>query len=1319
MGLVSYIKDFFYNKRLEKAENLLIKGNTVKAEQIFYSLLDKHPLSAAKLADYYMSLAQQANNAEAIKLFDKTVEIEKKGGSVYDVKSYDEVLIRFGNSIFQRARTSFESESYLDSFSLLKSLNSSKCKSDDSIKLQSESRIKLIFHEIESIKSTDQRFDDLINDFKKEWSIVQSQTRAKQTSLVFCEQLMNIKRFYAATLLLDIIHNDKTNTEILDNVKQIVFGNDIEVSASQIKDIISAFGKNAVLRKDIAQKDAVSLFDKSWSSSYDCRFVMDVVIAANEVSLRDAIISHMLANHKSYFSVSKLYNEFSEWGYSQLDSPISLQLLENLHALGYNTEKFYVAKLHSWITAMPIDQQIVHLDHAQTLFPDSDRIIDDKLECSRYYLDNNENDKAIAVAESIIPVCNYARTIKSSALCNLAEIESDTDKKVTLLAQAKDVLGNDSSVDFIKVRTLINSSLVSAAENYYVSKELKKSHDILDQLSKERFEPALFSIAKHRLNELKECSSSSDRLKKAIQAIEEIRTYNISSITKNDDYLSIWDEYLFAFIDVRSSLDNSEAISDYEKILKDIDLAGFNSSETKKKQGVIIKQIISRKYLIARDLELANKIEEATDLYKEINKLESKKTPTLSALRFIICKLKSENYSDILSHKDQIYALLRNSVEAFKQEKEDIAYRFALILLKSGEDKEALSVLTEFLPNEDYLKKACEQGAMIKAQAKLEDFNNKINAVQDKTLSSKDAIYFVNHILEYAEIIKPILDISRTDLRKYRDKLRNYAIYKLFEEEQYAIAFEKMLKEHPDYLNDLTALRNIALVCLNMAESGQISESNYQKVISVWLTAIYQEQLFIKSLDYTSWDDQYNFSLDEAYGHFNEDSVGDLPDNVNFDYYDPDDDKTVYIKDVQRALLDRFEAAISENQLYHEFFTDQKDAMDSFIALNLDRKCRLVSPYLAQQDNDVYEDICDALEQDREQNYDNWEDVISVGALYQIDKQIYIEYKDAKDYYKSCIDAINSNIVSDAKKTFVKTKITSIRRFQKLNSALISYVNSKVSALSAKNTNEFKDNFSFYIIVCNALNDKTLSFIFSKYVMSSVVDEVNAKRISLAKASSYILPIYLLDPTNSKVKENLTTLFEMLVIDESSESKKAVSDILNKIKVIDSTLHQQYLFKKEDGEVALLLHDIVDKVNSNTISKANALDKVYAIYKTKPNNARVCTNLATLSSMCVVDYVMTQKTGYTSVERTLDLLKNNRSPEFKKYASEFKDAYDSLWDNMPDNLKILISYGGKVGTTTLNEQGYAIMRGLKYLEALGGFTGQTLRPRFGGFSSLY
>lgn len=1320
MGLVSYIKDLVYNHKLNKAEKLLSEGKREKAELLLYTILDKQPYAAGKLADYYLKLAEKADHGDVISLFQKAVEIEFKGGGVYDAKSYNAAASSFASLLYQRAKSSFDSGNYSDCCALLTAVNNSRWGNDNTKKLRSESQILLTFKDIEVTKSAESKYDSFIDVFKKEWPVVRDVSRARESVLGFCDKLIGANRFYTSALLMEVV--DKHNPKILDNVKQIVFKNDAEATVTQVSKIVSKYGKYVVFRSGATQEESVSVFDACWSSTKDVDLVMSVIDSATNESLRVALIDYMFGKHTKYFTNQSLFSKFSKWVYDKLDASRSLPLLERLHSCGYDTERYYVTKLHGWISSMPCDEKIVHLDHGQSLFNLSVQILDDKFDCAKWYLDKNENEKAIRVADSILSSYSRARVVKASAMCNLAKQESDCDKRIDLLNQAKSVLGNSTDEEFVKARKYINDNLIDAAENYFRSKENEKAYELLRSLAKEGVEQAAFTIAKRRVAEVKGCKNANEKLKIANDAIKEIKSSHISTITRNSDYSTLWDEYITAFILTHASVDNTQAVRDFEGVIKDIENEGFNSTEAEQKKRALVKQIVSRKYLIAGDLERSGRFEEAGALYQDINKLEASKTPTLSALRFILCKLKANDANDILAHQDSIIGLLRNAAEAFKTEKDDIAYRFALTLLKSGYDKEASSVLAEFLPNEEHLKRACEQGAMIKAQAKLEEFNNKLDAVRNKTLSSNDAVSFVNHIKEYSEVIEPILSIPVAKLRNYRNKLKNYAIFKLFDEERFAVAFEKMLKEHPDYLDDLTALRNIALVCLNMAESKQISDENYKEVISVWLTAIYQERLFIKSLDYTSWDDQYNFSLDEAYGHFNEDTIDDLPENVNFEYYDPDDTSTVYIKDVQRALLDRFEAAISENQQYHEFHSEQQDAMDAFIALNLDEKCRLVAPYLARRNGEVFEDITEALEQERENEYDNWEDVLAVGAIYQLDEPIYSDYNNAKEYYQACVDALDSKVVTRAKQAFTKTKVSQIKEFEKLESALVSKAKSKVTALNANTMEEFKGDFNYFMVVCDAIKDNTLSFVFSKYVMHFVVGEVNAKRLSLAKAADYILSVYLLDPSNSKVQDNLSTLFEMLVReDDSSEKTQAVSGILNKVSSVDSSLHRKFLREKEDAELDEVLNDIVAKVNSNTMSKSVALDKVYAIYKIKPNNSRVCANLAQLSSLCVVDYVMTMNSGYLTVQKTLDLLKNNKSLEFKKHSSEFKDAYDTIWGQLSVDIQLLIQGFGGLGST-LNDKGYALKRGLKYLEELGGFTGTGSRSPFGslrGNSSLF
>lgn len=1303
MGLISYFKNKHYSNQFNKAEKLFSLGQNNEAEQVLESILDKHPKAVGRLAAYYSASALKTNVAGVVKLFQKVLGLSKKGGSLYDKESYKNELSHFADYIKELASKKFSAESYQDCCSLLEALNDTSAKTQKTLELCAESHMNITIRSIGDVNSADAKFEPLIKEFKNDWAAVKSSKRAKSTCLAFCNKLESARRYYASNEILAVIYADDYFPNILDNTVKIVSGQDVEATAPQIKATVGKYGRNAVLKEWESFDVSLSVFHNCWTASHNSPFVIDVLESVKGKALRDSLIKYIVSHHTSYLKDSILFKDFTKWIYEKMESPTAIQILEQINVAGYDVERFYIERVHSWISSLPLEDRVAQLNRSEMIFPDSQVIISDKLKCAYGYLNSRKNEKALAVADSILSKCEKARVVKSHAICNIAESESELYKKVLLYKEAYGILEDREDEEIEEIRNYIRVGLMAVAQAYYGSNRKDDAYNILHLLAGQKYLKALESIAEFRLIEVKACSDAIERHNLAQNAISEISAYKITSINSSSIYQSLWGEYIDSAVTICNTVDDTQAIAKLEKIGKDIADAGFSATVSKALQTKINKKLIRRKYLVARERELSGNLDSAATLYKEIYSIEAKKTPTLSALRFMLCKLKGSNSVDIIQHKTSIYNLLRNAASTFDAEKKDLAYRFALILLKSGDDKEAFAVLNEFVPDEVRLKKACEQGDMIKAQAKLDDFNSKLDAAKNKTLSSKDAVYFINHMLEYAEIIKPILQISRPTLSKYRNKLKNYAIFKLFDEGKYDVAFEKMIKEHPDYLDDLTALRNIALTCLNMAEEGQIKESNYEEVIAVWLTAIYQERLFVKSLDYTSWDDNFTFSLLGAYGHFNEDSIGDLPDNVNFD--DTDEDNVVPIRDVQRALLDRFEAALSENQTYHDFFTAQKDAMDAFIALNLDVKCRLVAPYLAKKNDDLFEEISEALERDRKQEYDNWEDVISVGTLYQMSDPIYSDYNFAKRYFQECIDAINSRSVTGARTAFANGRISLLRNFHKKYRSLLSTLSSKVAALSAKDKSEFKNNFNFYVITCNAVKDSTLSFAFSKYVMSYVVGEVNNKNMKMSEAADYILSAYLLDTANIQVKDNLTALFEMLIRENSPDSTRAVNGILSKVQPVDAAFYRKLSNENEQAKVNIELNEIVDKVNGNRMKKFEALEKIYAMYSNNPNNARICENLAQLSDICIMEYVVGQENGKSSVVRILNTLKANKSSEFRRHCAVFKRSYDAIWDQLPLETQMLLT-GKEIFAQgkSLNEKGLALKQGLEFYKSLGEFS---------------
>ncbi|WP_071134405.1 tetratricopeptide repeat protein [Millionella massiliensis] len=1300
MGLISYIKKRYYNYKLHKADRLMRANRSAKAEQIYLALLKKQPFAAVRLADYYFSLARNADANRINGLFNKIVNLETAANGVYDIVSYNASLQRISEYIYQRAASLFKAGSFADCCIVLKALNDSRHKTENTLDLYCASRINQALNDVFRTRISDPSFGSHVAVLQEEWS------RGKQIQGVgdvvksCINDLIKQKRFYAANELLAITGGKQEEPCIWDNATQIVSGNDSEATSVALAKTVSTYGEAIILREGISVEESVSIFKNCWKVSKDVHVLMDSLTHAQSESVKDALRNAILDNPREFLADRQLLAEFATWLSQDNDPDSSLRNLEKLHALGYNIEKLYVERLHGWIVTLANDARIVRLDHAQALFPNSTTIIEDKLECAQQYESRKEYDKAISVADSIIGKCNKAYFVKAKAYFHKAIIEKAADEKEVLLFKAFEAIKHVSDHYAAQLNNTITESLVELADLYYASKEKDRAYKVLDKLGREGVKRAVSSIMEHREAEIKALSAASDRLKASNLAVREIDSYGIQEVKQDPVYQTLWDIKIAAALEWLRGTSHAAAVSELERIVSEIESSGFDSATIAAKKGNVLAEIIKRKYLIARDQERSNKLLEAANLYKEISRLEAKRQPTLAALRFIICRLKMQNNQDILDHKDVIYNLLRKAVTTFRAEKEDIAYRFALILLKSGADKEALAVLHEFLPSEEYLKKACEQGEIIKAQAKLADFNNKIEAVKTQTLSSDDAIYFINHMLEYADVIRPILNIPRSTLVKYRNKLKNYAIFKLFEEERYNVAFEKMLKEHADYLDDLSALRNIALTCLNMAESKQITRSNYKEVIAVWLTAIYQERLFVKTLDYTSWNDQYTFTLYDAYGHFSEEEYGDLPDNVTFD--DSDDSTLVSIKEVQRSLLDRFEAAIGEEQEYHNFYASQKDAMDAFIALNLDVKCRLVAPYIAKNNEDVFNDITSALEFEREQEYDNWEDVLAVGAAYQLAGAIYTDYSKAKTYFEECMTALTT---LDATK-FVGTRVSLIKPFDKLQSALVSSINSRISALTSHNKTEFKTNFRFYFVVCDCMKDKTLSFIFSKYILSYVVGEVNDKKIKLSEASEYLLSAYTLDTSNSRIKENLKTLFEMLCEENNTESNTAVSEILSKVQPRDVAFYRSLYAEYQETTITKNLNSIVEGVNNHSLSEKEALKKVYAMYISNPEHKGICRNLAQLAEICVLKYIISDDVDSYSVKTILNGIISNKSVEFRNQSAVFRKAYSDIWNQLPASTQLLLRDEDYLTAIrhSLTAKGIALKTGLNLMKKLGGFT---------------
>jgi len=1261
MGVISFFKNKIYDSRLKKAGKLLEEGRKEESLQLYRNLLGKHAEAAGILAGIYDEDIKKCQPKKQIELLKSIVELPGLNGQelVWDRTGYDKTLSQAVAYLFSDAKKHLNANKFKDAYVILNELRGQKLASTEMLSHYVDACLGCV-KDKESIDLNSLK--GVLNNVGDETAIFRAYDRFIPYVKEFSPEYIKSSKWF-------ILHE----------------------------------------KKDYAE--AVKVFERCWTLTNADEKEKDLYISTifrdGEDGLLKELFKHIEANPDMYLRNKSYSSAVVLWADSLKSHEESIDHLVRLHSVGVGVQFFYEKHVHSWLPELDLVKQRDLLNRALALFPTSEKLLDDKLNYAKTLAKEKHYPEALEICDELMGKHNLASLIKSKVYVCIALDETEPDKKMEALSHATELINTEgiTKSEFDRVTSKINDLSLDSAESYHKSGNKTRAYEIVRGINTVRSALVLAGFLAEDVAEVAE----GNRILYFRDSIEELKGRNVKEVLESDEYVGIWGALTDAEIKSCKKADHNSTIEIMKGLVEDLEKeAALISSSSRYSSSIekAKKEQIKRMYLLAREQEKNGQIEQAASLYSDTKKVEGKASPTLADFRYVICKLKTGDNNISVYNSDKIESLLSKAPETFAEERNEVAYRFALQLLRAGKTDSSLNIVNQYLPQEQTLKQACEQQYVVDGLNRLDEFNTKLELIRNRQLSSDDAIHMVNHMLEFADQVKYVLKLERPTLSKYRKSIKNYAILKLFDEGRYDVAFDKLKKEHSDFLEDLTSLRNIAVVCLNMAESGMINDANYEEVISIWLTAIYQERLFIKSLDYTSWDDQFTFSLADAYGHFDEDTVGDLPDNINFD--EPDGSMTnVAIKDVQQSLLNRFEAAINENNKYLRFFNEQKEAMDDLLDLHLDEKCRIVAPHLADESEEIFSEIESAFETDREGDYDNYEDVLATGYKFGLTGEMYVKYHEASEDFDECVSATEELNLTRIKNAYRPAKILHIREFPRKRESLVSFVKSKVGSLGAADKSRFELLYNCYLVISTALHESTISFPFANFVMQHIVSEVNGNRISKAKAADYILSVFLLDTSNPRTKDNLTTLFEMLAREDTADCQAAVSNILSKVQNSDPAFYRKLNQEYEQAKVDKELNEIVDKVNKNTMRKSDALKRLQTLYSKYPNNPRLCENLATLCNLCVMEYVIGQAYGHYDVERILNQISSDKSAEFRRHASTFKDSYDSIWNQLPLDTQLLLSgsLSSMVSGKSLNDKGLALKKGLETLEKLGGFSG--------------
>ena len=1015
-----------------------------------------------------------------------------------------------------------------------------------------------------------------------------------------------------------------------------------------------------------------------------------------------------------------LFSHFCDNVFALDDYKYALSIFERLNDKKLSVQKPYVATVLKALSKLDTDTKLSLVNKSLAIFHDK-YLIDEKLSIANVYLSYGNYEKSENTLKELVG-------LHTNAEPQLASLYYEEAKKTRSL---------DSKEKFILKGLSFNSvhsSLFSEDEYKTIFKKLLRAYNSLIEkyCSTNDFDNAYrlcLGLKPFSNDWFDKCAEikllAVSQIKNDESKIKEIRTFfntlesdgiNLKTV-HTENICCLWDDLSCAQIQLAHTLPYAECVV----VLNDF-ISYVETHCEKTKSDSTLKCVKTELAALHKKegykYEQESKYLEATNVYDALYGIADTRTKSWCKIRSLICQIKQGKNVD----EDDVRKSL--SYVGFAKEKKDLSYRYGIWLIKHFGAKAASCFVNDFLSNEKELVDFCHNSYIKEAEEALADLNRKISILKTGEASLEEAQNLADYLGSYDHQISTYLPDTHDKIESLYRLISSYILSKCFEEEKYELAMKLLNESGKNWYEDDIFFRNMAIVCLGMTETNKINRKNYKLIISYWLTAVYRDQLFVSSLDYTSWDDTYTFTLENSLGGSKTDAFDSLPENVNFD--DPIDGSVIPIAEVQQSLLSRFELALNDkDNAFVSFYEEQKDAMNSLVNLNMDHPCVIAAPYLANTTSKCKVEIKKALDYEYE-NYGT-ENILKVGVLYNIATGNYKRFKDASNYAETCMTAAKSMSVINVRKAFTNDIMDAIHEFSGLYKSISTQIQNVLTKVSKDGTISYKNVLNIFSIICDALHDNTMSYIFGNFINQSVVGKLNDNSVDLASGLKDLVTAYQVAKSCTQLKNNIGNVLEALVgkyvteannvdlttiktvlrttgIEFEGNVANALSDqivllaiatghvnAINSLTSISarSTTLQTKLddikSKAKDVSVNMELNNVIEKVNNKTLAYYSALQKIYDIYKVNKDNSRVCDNLCTLIGMCIEEYVIPDKFGKSMVMNVFNDIKYNKSATYKTSAQVLITERQKILNQLPWQARPLLTGGTRL-SSTLNEK---------------------------------
>jgi hypothetical protein len=508
--------------------------------------------------------------------------------------------------------------------------------------------------------------------------------------------------------------------------------------------------------------------------------------------------------------------------------------------------------------------------------------------------------------------------------------------------------------------------------------------------------------------------------------------------------------------------------------------------------------------------------------------------------RVLICRLK---INEVFEVKESFIGNVSKAQESYKNE---FFYRLAVRYLYDQDYIKAEDVVRKFLPAKnksvEFLARILRNEKIVQLQGKFEELNRELESlfVEDFPIDVMEELYGkLDHLLEEVEDIPEIT----TKVKELKASIFNRLLHSYIHDKRYNVALE-LIKAYPEFWKVPELLKNLGICALGIIKTGELDKNNYKLMISSWLSAVFSEKVILSSLEATTWDDEYTFSLVDSVG--SEYTLhNDLPENVN---YDEVTDQNISIGATQKELIQQFEhllvQVIGNTNFLKEvqaFYDLEKQAIQNIVAV-IPEDILFAGPHFAKLFR-INESIINALDEDYAQ-YKN-EESLEAGVPYlilSVDSEVG-KYSQAKKTIEVILKAIGKQDLADLRTVLKTDKISVIKRYESLSEKLEDDILNSVLKLAEKDRdNESLISLMEYIIPLLPKTSK-IRYQHASYVVGLCISKVNSKKIGHKKALELLKEAYLISPDNLKVCQNLVTLIKFNLMDILNDKTNLASQI--------------------------------------------------------------------------------------------------------------------------------------------------------------------------------